>query len=80
MYAVSSPNRANLLLCALVIQARLLTRTFHIDDAVPHALALIGFYLRAKIRNRATANQRHGSSEARHQYGMFWVDSEMTRM
>lgn len=81
MCAVNSQNRANLLLCALIIQARLFIRTFHIDDAVLHALGLIGFYLRArKIRDRATANQRHGFLEARHQYGMFWVNSQMTRL
>lgn len=80
MCAVSSPNRANLLLCALFIQSRLLTRTFHID-AVLYALALIGFYLRVNIRNRATANQRRifgGTSSVWNVLGRYSNDPDVT--
>lgn len=81
MCAVSSPNRANLLLCALVIQSRLLTRTFHINDVVLYALALIGFYLRVNIRNRATANQRRifgGTSSVWNVLGRYCNDPDVT--
>jgi len=75
---VISLDRANLLLCAFVIPAIVLTRTFHIDDAVVQvALALIGRYLCA-LKHLQPSNNQSEARICRNVSGQFSENPDVT--